>query len=107
MNVVRWRLEPGSLPVGRIDTLRVDATTEEQIAAQAAADEADARIESARLARQVRERFGLSQKDFSRRILVSVDTIRRWERGSTAPSGTALALLRLLDRLPRSVVEGL
>jgi putative transcriptional regulator len=44
--------------------------------------------------------MGLSQLEFSRKIGVSLETIRNWEQGKRAPTGAARALLRILDRSP-------
>lgn len=50
--------DPSTLPVGRIDPARVDATTEAEIAAQAREDEAEAMQDMARYARRIRRRPG-------------------------------------------------
>lgn len=92
---------------GRIDVARVDATTEKDIAAQMAADEAEAMQDAARFARRVRLRLGLSQAEFSARIDVSLDTIRNWEQGKRCPTGAAKALLKVLDRAPEAALAAL
>ena len=96
-----------SLAAGRIDPARVDATTEQDIAAHQAADEADALQDAARFARRVRKRLGLSQVEFSRRIEVSLETIRNWEQGKRCPTGAAKALLKVLDRAPEAALAAL
>ena len=93
--------------VGRIDLARVDATTEADIAAQQAADEAYALQDVARFARRVRKRLGLSQAEFSQRIEVSLETIRNWEQGKRCPTGAAKALLKVLDRVPEVALAAL
>jgi len=55
----------------------------------------------------IRQRTGLSQPAFARRIGVPVGTIRGWEQGRRAPQGPARVLLALLDRNPRIVEETL
>lgn len=55
----------------------------------------------------VRQRTGLSQAAFSRRIGVSIGTLRNWEQGRRSPEGPARVLLALLDRNPRIVEETL
>ena len=110
MKTVRMTInpaDPASLTVGRIDLLRVDATTEQDIAAHQAADEADAVQDAARFARRVRKRLGLSQVEFSRRIEVSLETIRNWEQGKRCPTGAAKALLKVLDRAPEAELAAL
>ena len=91
----------------RTDWSRVDATTEEEIAAQIAQDEAEAMRDTAAYARRVRRRIGLSQVAFARRIGVPVDTVRNWEQGKRAPQGPARTLLRIIDRAPKAALQAL
>ena len=91
----------------RTDWSRVDATTEEEMAAQIAQDEAEAMRDTAAYARRVRRRIGLSQVAFARRIGVPVDTVRNWEQGKRAPQGPARALLRIIDRAPELALSAL
>ena len=110
MKTVRMRIDPAlpaSVTLGRIDLARVDATTEKEIAAQIAADEAGAMQDAAKFARRVRKRLGLSQMEFSTRIDVSLETIRNWEQGKRSPTGAAKALLRVLDRAPEAALLAL
>jgi putative transcriptional regulator len=95
---------PLALPT---DWSRVDATTEDEIAAQAAADDAEAMGDAAAYARRVRRKVGLSQVAFARRIGVPVDTVRNWEQGKRAPQGPARALLRIIDRAPDAALAAL
>jgi putative transcriptional regulator len=55
----------------------------------------------------IRNKSGLSQAAFARRIGVPVGTIRNWEQGRRSPQGPARILLALLDRNPRIVEETL
>lgn len=98
---------PASLAIGRIDTARVDATAEEDITAQQAADETEAMQDAAKFARRVRKRLGLSQAEFSQRIDVSLDTMRNWEQGKRCPTGAAKALLKVLDKAPEAALAAL
>ena len=91
----------------RTDWSRVDATTEEESAAQIARDEAEVIRDAAAYARRVRRRVGLSQVAFARRIGVPVDTVRNWEQGKRAPQGPARALLRIIDRAPELALSAL
>ena len=82
MTVRRIRIDPpAGARIGRLDAGRVDATSDADIALQAAADERDAMQDATQFARRVRQRLGLSQAEFARRIDVSADTIRNWEQG--------------------------
>jgi len=110
MKTVRVKIDPAiaaTMALGRIDTARVDATTEEDIAKQVAADEAESMQDAAKFARRVRRRLGLSQAEFSQRIDVSLDTIRNWEQGKRCPTGAAKALLKILDKAPEAALAAL
>ena len=96
-----------SLPKGRIDTDRLDATTEADIAVQQLDDESAAMQDAAKFARRVRRRLGLSQVEFSHRINVPIDTIRNWEQGKRSPTGAAKALLKVLDKAPGAALAAL
>ena len=110
MKTVRAKINPAipaTLTTGHIDPARVDATTEEDIAAHQADDEAEAMQDAAKFARRVRKRLGLSQTEFSQRIDVSLDTIRNWEQGKRCPTGAAKALLKVLDKAPEAALAAL
>ena len=110
MKTVRTKMDvnnPKVKPAGRIDTKRVDATTEVDIAQQQAEDDADAMLDAAKFARRVRRRLGFSQLEFAERIDVSLDTIRNWEQGKRCPTGAAKALLKVLDKAPEVALAAL
>lgn len=110
MKTVRIKVDPADpafLKLGRIDEARVDATTEADIARHIAEDEAEAMQDAARYARRIRSRLGLSQAEFSRRINVSLETVRNWEQGKRCPSGAAQALLKVLDKAPEAALAAL
>ncbi len=96
-----------SLPKGRVDKRRLDATTERDIVLQQKADDVDGLLDAAKFARRVRKRLGLTQLEFSNRIDVSLDTIRNWEQGKRCPTGAAKALLKVLDKSPESALLAL
>ena len=110
MKMLRVKIDPtvlATLPKGRIDKSRLDATTEQDIARQKMADDAESMQDAARFVRRVRKRLGLTQSEFSRRIDVSLDTIRHWEQGKRRPTGAAKALLKVLDRAPEVALSAL
>jgi len=106
MPIVRKTIDI-SKPGGYIDQARVDATTEEEIAAQIAEDEAEALRDSGRYLRRIRRRLGLSQVQLAERTHVSVGLIRQWEQGKSYPSGAAQALYRILDTQPEAALSAL
>lgn len=109
MKTVRMKIEPatGRTSLGRIDTARVDATTDADISAHSAQDEALAMQDAAKFARRVRRRLGFSQAEFALRIDVSLETIRNWEQGKRSPTGAAKALLKILDKAPEAALAAL
>ena len=111
MKTVRVEIKPAapasSLPQGKVDAARMDATSEADIAAQQRVDDAEAMQDAAKYARRVRKRLGLSQLEFSQRIDVSLDTIRNWEQGKRCPTGAAKALLKVLDKAPEAALQAL
>lgn len=98
---------PDAKPVGRMDPLRVDATTDADVARHKAADETEVMLDAAKFARRVRRRLGFSQAEFAERIDVSLDTIRNWEQGKRCPTGAAKALLKVLDKAPEAALAAL
>jgi putative transcriptional regulator len=93
--------------VPRLDLARVERTSEAEIAAQEADDDAEARAAAAAYARRMCRRTGLTQAAFAARIGVPLDTVRNWVQGKRAPAGPARALLRVLDRAPEAALAAL
>ncbi len=107
MKTVKLRIDANTPLQGRIDAGRVDASTDQDIAAQVRADEVQAMHDAAKFTRRVRTRLGLSQAEFSHRIDVSLETIRNWEQGKRVPTGAAKALLKVLDKAPEAALLAL
>ena len=55
--------------------------------------------------KEIREKTGLSQSDFSVLIHISPKTLQNWEQGRRVPNGPALALLRILKKDPEYVIS--
>ncbi|MFP4210011.1 MAG: helix-turn-helix domain-containing protein [Alkalispirochaeta sp.] len=53
----------------------------------------------------LRRCLGLSQKQPAERIGISINTLQNWEQGRRNPDGPAKALLRLLVKHPRLVLD--
>jgi putative transcriptional regulator len=108
MKTVHARLEAGNKPLeGRVDFGVLDATTDTDIATQQSADDAVAMQDAAKFSRRVRQRLGLTQMEFSKRIDVPIETIRNWEQGKRYPTGAAKALLKVLDKAPEAALLAL
>lgn len=107
MKTVRVTISGSTSSAGRSDLVRIDATSESDIALHQAADDAELRLDSAKYTRRIRKRLGLSQSEFSQRIEVPLDTIRNWEQGKRSPTGAAKALLKILDKAPEAALSAL
>ncbi len=57
--------------------------------------------------KEVREKIGLSQNEFSILIRVSIKTLQNWEQGRRTPRGPALALLTILKNDPKHAIKAL
>ena len=55
----------------------------------------------------LRRFLGLTQEQFAGRIGISIDTLQNWEQDRRQPDGPARALLRLLARHPRLILQDL
>jgi putative transcriptional regulator len=112
----------GDLDLSKVDWSQVDATSDEDIARQAAEDVdtaplftrdeillAGRRIEPEAVddVRALRTRLGLSQEAFAARFGFSVDAIRQYESRRRAPTGPARTLLRVIAREPDAVTRAL
>ncbi|MGH9339897.1 MAG: helix-turn-helix domain-containing protein [Acidobacteriota bacterium] len=56
-------------------------------------------------AKEIRERYGLSQQKFASLIGVSVATLQNWEQRRRSPEGPARVLLRVAAKHPEAVVD--
>jgi putative transcriptional regulator len=110
------------LDLSKVDWSQVDATSDEDIARQAAEDVdtaplftrdeillAGRRIEPEAVddVRALRTWLGLSQEAFAARFGFSVDAIRQYESRRRAPTGPARTLLRVIAREPDAVTRAL
>lgn len=57
--------------------------------------------------KKIRSDTGLSQKQFSELIRVSIKTLQNWEQGRRQPQGPALALLKILKINPAYAIKAL
>lgn len=110
------------LDLTKIDWAKIDATSDEGIDAQIAADadtapsfSADEILAAARRiepsdvvdVQTLRNRLGLSQAAFAARYGFSVDAIRQYERKRRVPSGAIRTLLTVISREPDAVTRAL
>ena len=57
--------------------------------------------------KRIRSRLNVSQAQFALMIGVSKATLQNWEQGRREPEGPAKALLRVVDKQPKAVLEAL
>ena len=102
---------------GRIDTKRVRAANDKDIARWIAEDPETApelpRGAKSRLVhnpplpdvKSIRKKLGLTQDEFARHFGLSRRTIEQWEQGRAVPDRPARILLAVIDREPRVVEQ--
>jgi len=59
------------------------------------------------IVKRIRRKLHASQLTFAHMIGVSVDTLQNWEQGRRKPEGPALALLKIAEISPKTVLEAL
>lgn len=59
------------------------------------------------IVKRIRRKLHTSQVTFAHMIGVSVDTLQNWEQGRRSPEGPALALLKVAENNPETVMEAL
>ena len=69
--------------------------------------EAEAMLNPAKFARQVRKRLGISQTEFSRQIDVSLNIIRNRQQGKRRPTGATKTLLKTHNEVLEAVLAAL
>ena len=57
--------------------------------------------------RAVRERSGLTQKQFAATFGIGLGTLQKWERGERRPSGAAKSLLLVMQKDLPAVIDAL
>jgi putative transcriptional regulator len=54
---------------------------------------------------QLREKLGLTQRQFAARYGITLGTLKRWEGKRSLPSGAAVTLLRLIEAHPQTIAN--
>jgi putative transcriptional regulator len=93
---------------GETDWGRVEALTGDQALQNALADEDNPPLTDDQLARmrrvpdpqEIRQRLGLTQREFSRQFQIALGTLRDWEQGVRRPDSAAKAYLRVIAAAP-------
>ena len=55
----------------------------------------------------IRDRFNMSQSQFSTFLCISPRTLEKWEQGQRSPDGAANTLLRIMEKEPEAVMRAL
>jgi putative transcriptional regulator len=96
---------------GQTDWTRIEALTGEQALQNALADPDNPPLTNEQLARmrripdpqEIRQRLGLTQREFSRQFQIALGTLRDWEQGARRPDSAAKAYLRVIAAAPDAV----
>jgi putative transcriptional regulator len=101
------------------DWAALDALTDDEIAAQIAANpdaapELDWSLDDPKVhimvptdVKAIRAKFGLSQDRFAKTFALNLATLRDWEQQRRMPHGPARTLLQIIDREPEAVRRAL
>ena len=112
MGIVRYTHDPSRpAKLTAKQRARLAAMTDEEIERNARedpdnpplTDEELARMRSARLVRQVREKSGLSQSAFAKRFHINLGRLRDLEQGRTAADSALVAYLQVIARAQKTV----
>jgi putative transcriptional regulator len=101
----------GEQRTGKTDWTHVEALTGEQALQNALADPDIPPLTDDQLARmrrvpdprEIRQRLGLTQREFSRQFQIALGTLRDWEQGARRPDSAAKAYLRVIAAAPDAV----
>lgn len=112
---MRVKLDPDSPSGGKTDWAKLKARSPREVLAAAKADVENPPLTDGELARMqpvpnpraIREKLGLTQREFADTYHLSLATIRDWEQGRYQPDQAARTLLRLIAREPRLVEQAL
>lgn len=55
----------------------------------------------------IREKYNMTQQEFSFLLGISVGTLRNWEQGRRKPRGPAKVLLKIAEKRPKAILESL
>ena len=110
--MVRVTPEMVAKAMAETDWAAIDAMTDEDIAAQVAADPdvapilTDEEWEAARI-QTIRRRLNLTQAAFAQNLRIPLATLRDWEQARRQPDAPARALLRTVERNPEAAFQAL
>jgi putative transcriptional regulator len=97
--------------MGKTDWTRIAALSGEQARQNALADPDNPPLTDDQLARlrrvpdpqEIRQRLGLTQREFSHQFPIALGTLRDWEQGARRPDSATKAYLRVIAAAPDAV----
>lgn len=97
----------------KTDWAHIAALTGDQALQNALADPDNPPLTDDQLARmrpvpdpqEIRQRLGLTQREFSRQFQIALGTLRDWEQGARRPDSAANAYLRVIAAAPDAVLR--
>jgi putative transcriptional regulator len=107
--------DEGDEPLGpedKTDWARLMAMSEEEAHQNALDDPDNPPLTDEQLARmrrvpnpqEIRQRMGLTQREFARRFEIALGTLRDWEQGTRRPDSAAKSYLRVIEARPDVVL---
>ena len=101
----------GKQRADKTDWARIAALTGEQALQNAIVDEDSPPLTDDQLARmrripdpqEIRQRLGLTQREFSQQFQIALGTLRDWEQSTRRPDSAAKAYLRVIAAAPDAV----
>jgi putative transcriptional regulator len=95
----------------KVDRVKLDATTEEEIRHHMIEDGEDPdeepQFERPVLPQDVRKKLGMTQIEFAALVRIPVATLRNWEQNRFVMEPAAQTLLKLIDREPEAALRAL
>ena len=113
--ITRVKLDASNKRPGKTDWTRLKSMSDAEVHAAALADpdnpplsqqELD-RLEPPPQVKAIREKLGMTQREFARAYHLSLATVRDWEQGRYLPDQAARTLLKLIARKPRVMERAL
>jgi putative transcriptional regulator len=97
------------------DWAQFDAITDEEAYQNALDDTDNPPLSTERLskmrripnAKKLRLQMNLTQQEFARQFQIALGTLRDWEQGVRMPDSTAIAYLRVIEKIPDEVRQAL
>jgi len=110
MVYVKLTREMAEKAIRETDWARLDAQTDEEIAANIASDpDAPPLMTGAMMAsgvvRVIRMKLGITQVEFSRRFRIPLGTLRDWEQARATAPDFAIAYIRVIGQHPDLVAQ--